>query len=54
MNEIDVLVNKIHKIATDTGNMILQQGMKLNIAAATMTRVNTNLNSAKRQLTEAN
>jgi hypothetical protein len=43
-----VLVNKIHKIATDTGNMILEQGMKLQIAASTMSRVNTNLSGAKR------
>jgi vacuolar-type H+-ATPase subunit E/Vma4 len=47
IDQIDRLVTKIHKIALDTGNMILQQGMKLQIAAITMTRVKNNLQDGR-------
>jgi SMC interacting uncharacterized protein involved in chromosome segregation len=54
INEIEILVRKIHKIALDTGNMILDQGMKLQIAATTMSRVKNNLTDGRKELTEAN
>jgi hypothetical protein len=54
IDQIDVLVNRIHKIAIDTGNMILQQGMKLQIAATTMSRVKTNLKGGREDLAQAN
>ncbi len=54
INEIEILVNKINKIAKDTGNMILDHGMKLNIAANTMSRVKDNLSLGRKELEEAN
>lgn len=54
IDQIDRLVTKIHKIALDTGNMILQQGMKLQIAATTMTRVKNNLQDGRQELAQAN
>lgn len=54
IDEIEVLVRKINKIAIDTGNMILAQGMKLQIAATTMSRVKNNLTDGRKELTEAN
>lgn len=51
IDEIEVLVRKINKIAIDTGNMILAQGMKLQIAATTMSRVKNNLTDGRKELT---
>ena len=50
IDQIEILVRKINKIATDTGNMILDVGMKLNIAANTMSRVKDNLAAGRKDL----
>lgn len=54
LNEIEGLVTKIHKISLDTSNMIIEQGMKLQIAGAAMTRIKNNLNQGRGELTVAN
>jgi len=47
-------VGKIKKIATDTSRMILEQGMKLEIAAGSMSSARNKLKEGREQLTEAN
>lgn len=54
MKEIEKLVTKIKKIATDTSLMILEQGMKLQIAAGSMSSARDKLKDGRQQLTEAN
>jgi len=48
------MVGKIKKIATDTSRMILEQGMKLEIAAGSMSSARNKLKEGREQLTEAN
>lgn len=47
-------MGKIKKIATDTSRMILEQGMKLEIAAGSMSSARNKLKEGREQLTEAN
>jgi t-SNARE complex subunit (syntaxin) len=48
------MVNKIKKIAIDTSRMILEQGMKLDLAAGSMSSARDKLKDGRQQLAEAN
>jgi hypothetical protein len=47
LNEIERMVGKIKKIATDTSRMILEQGMKLEIAAGSMSSARDKLKAGR-------
>jgi t-SNARE complex subunit (syntaxin) len=54
LNEIERMVATIKRIATQTSRMILDQGMKLEIAGSSMRNARQNLETGRQELVQAN